>query len=166
MERQLKRQQRTVGAIVKIPLEDGYHTYGRILDYGVAFYDARTKEDLPPEEIVNKKILFRTGVYDDIITQGYWLKVSKAIPLEPELLKPQDWYSKDLLTGKIYIHKGGKQIPATKEEVKDIECLAAWDWASLEKRLNDHYDGKPNESNEFMLNGKISLARTQNCKIN
>ena len=32
-----KRQKRTVGSIVKIPLEGGYHTYARILKVELVF---------------------------------------------------------------------------------------------------------------------------------
>ncbi len=38
----IKRQRRTIGAIVKVPLEKGFHTYARILKYDFAFYDFRT----------------------------------------------------------------------------------------------------------------------------
>ena len=69
--RPLKRQQRTVGAIVKIPLEDGFHTYARILETRCAFYDARTEEDLEIKEIIEKPILFFATVYDSVITKGY-----------------------------------------------------------------------------------------------
>jgi hypothetical protein len=42
-----KKQQRTLGAIILIPLEDGFHTYGRILQgASYVFYDCRTKEDI------------------------------------------------------------------------------------------------------------------------
>ena len=43
-----KKQQRTIGAIVKVPLEKGgYHTYARILKSPYfAFYDLRTKEEI------------------------------------------------------------------------------------------------------------------------
>ena len=58
MERTFKKQQRTVGSIVKIPLENGFHGYGRILENDIAFYDFRTKEDLNPQEIIEKSILF------------------------------------------------------------------------------------------------------------
>lgn len=44
MERLIKRQQRTIGSIVKIPLENGFHTYARILKSRIAFYDLRTTE--------------------------------------------------------------------------------------------------------------------------
>ncbi len=51
MERKLKRQRKTVGAIVKIPLENGYHSYARILELGTAFYDVNTKEELQINEL-------------------------------------------------------------------------------------------------------------------
>ena len=154
MERKLKRQQRTVGSIVKIPLENGYHTYGRILDYGLAFYDSRTKEELKPEEIINKKILFRTGVYNDVITRGYWLKVGKPIPPEAKLLETPVWYTEDIITAKVMIHREGKQIPATREEVRDIESATVWDYASMEKRLNDYFAGRKNQKVENMKQGR------------
>ncbi len=44
MERKFKKQQRTIGAIVEIPLNDGYKTYARILDEYFAFYNIYTKE--------------------------------------------------------------------------------------------------------------------------
>jgi len=154
MERQLKRQQRTVGAIVKIPLEDGYHTYGRILDYGVAFYDARTKEELPPAEIVKKKVLFITEVYDSVITKGFWLKTGNILPIEPELLKPRPYYTEDTIADRIIIHFDGKRTIASREEVRNIECAAVWDYAALEKRLNDYYKGRRNAEVELMRIGR------------
>ncbi|HMZ65402.1 MAG TPA: hypothetical protein PK079_06250 [Leptospiraceae bacterium] len=38
----MKRQKRTKGAIVEIPLNNGYHTYGRVLKSGMAFYDLKS----------------------------------------------------------------------------------------------------------------------------
>ena len=75
--RVLKPQQRTVGAIVKIPLEDGFHTYARILEVRCAFYDARSREELSAEEIIGKPVLFFASVYDRVITRGYWPKIGK-----------------------------------------------------------------------------------------
>ena len=166
MERKLKRQQRKVGSIVKIPLEGGYHTYGRVLKSGVAFYDARTKEELKAEEIINRKILFRTGIYDSVITQGYWLKIGKPIPLEAELLKPQIWYTEDLLADRVIIYKDGKQIPATRDEVRNIESATIWDYASLEERLNDYYAGRKNKDVEFMQMGRPVSGHSMKNKSN
>ncbi len=165
MERKLKRQKRTVGSIVKIPLEDGYHTYARILDYGVAFYDARTKAELSQDEIVKKKVLFRTGVYDDVITKGYWLKVGKPILLEAELLKQKPMYTEDTLNDRIIIHFQSKRTIVTRDEVNNIESASVWDYGAIEKRLNDYYAGRKNEAVEFMRIGRPISGRLMKIKI-
>ena len=77
-----KRQQRTVGAFVKIQLDEKYHTYARILgEASFAFYDIRTTEDNKDlKKIASRPILFIVAVYDDAITRGRWIKVGK-LPL-------------------------------------------------------------------------------------
>lgn len=50
-----KRQTRTLGSIVKIPLENGFHTYARVLGVELAFYDLRTKEEIKDLKSVNTK---------------------------------------------------------------------------------------------------------------
>jgi hypothetical protein len=45
MEHILKQQQRLVGAIVKIPLKDGYYIDAKVLEVCLAFYDTRSKVD-------------------------------------------------------------------------------------------------------------------------
>jgi hypothetical protein len=78
-----KKQQRTLGAIILIPLEDGFHTYGRILQgASYVFYDCRTKEDITDLNfIISSPVLFITAVYDNVIISGQWAKIGK-LPLE------------------------------------------------------------------------------------
>ena len=75
----MKRQQRTVGAILRIDLEDGYYNYAQILEFGVAFFDIHVKEaELESLDILlEKPILFIVEVYNDVITRGRWIKVGK-----------------------------------------------------------------------------------------
>ncbi len=70
MQKKSKRQQRTVGAIVKIPLANGYHSYARILEDDLAFYDIYTQQDESEAYILARPILFVAMVFDDIITKG------------------------------------------------------------------------------------------------
>jgi hypothetical protein len=81
-----RRQQRTPGAILKISLGNGYHSYARILDKSsYAFYDVMTKDDIQSmDEIVSKPIIFIIAVYNDVVTSGHWLKIGK-VPLEASL---------------------------------------------------------------------------------
>ena len=150
----MKRQQRTVGAIVKIPLENGCHSYARILQTRLAFYDICTKKDLLLEEIIEKPILFISVVYDFAITKGFWLKIGKKLPLEEHLQKTTPLYTEDLLTGKYLIYDGGKQVVATKDEIKGLESYTVWSPEGIEKRLNDYFANRKNEFVEDMKAGR------------
>lgn len=167
MERKLKRQQRTIGALVKIPLEGGYHVYGRILDVEMAFYDLRTKSDLSTEEILKLPVLFITTVYDSAITKGYWEKISKSIPLEEHLVNTPPKYTQDALNPDKYsIVYPDKQIDASKEECKGMEYWSVWTHENIEKRLNDHYQNKPNSYVERMKRGDMYSNNKTTKQIN
>jgi hypothetical protein len=68
----VKRQKRTMGAIVRIPLQKGYHTYGRVLKSGMAFYDLKSKKDEELQFIVSQPILLVTGVSHSAVTK--WIR--------------------------------------------------------------------------------------------
>lgn len=141
MER--KRQQRTVGAIILIPLENGFHTYGRILEEEIAFYDIHTTDDLPEDEIVKLPVLFITTVIDDAITKGYWKKVSKAIPLTEDLINTPPKYTQNRLNLSQYkLHYPDKTLNATKEECLGLECWIIWKQEDMERRLNNHFNNR------------------------
>jgi len=157
MEKTLKRQQRTVGAIVKVPLEDDYHTYARILESQLAFYDCKTKTELTIDNILKTKVLFIVAVFDDVITRGIWTKISKAIlPIEPHLLKLQDapLYTEDINTGEYTIYYNTTIRKATKEEIIGLESFTVWDWETIEQRLNDYYANRFNQDSYDSLNGR------------
>ncbi len=157
MERKLKRQIKTVGSVVKIPLENGYHSYARILEILIAFYDIQTKEELEVEEIIKNKVLFVTGVYDWVIKKGYWQKIGKKRPLENYLteLERRPMYTEDEFIGKCIIHyyNGNRKI-VERDEVRGIESATIWDYKGIEKRLSDHYAGRFNQDVDNILNGK------------
>jgi hypothetical protein len=93
----VKRQQRTVGAIVKIPLDDAWHTYAQILpEADCAVFDARTKDELTVSEVFDRPVLFRLAVYRHAFTLGGWPKVGKA-PLRDEFASPVPKFMQDAL---------------------------------------------------------------------
>ena len=119
MEKIYKKQQRTIGAIVKIPLKNGSYTYARILDDCLAFYDAKTRKELSLNEIIIKPVLFITEVYNYAITKGYWLKVGKILPIEKHLQELPPQFIQNPLNPDIFeiVYKN-KRHPASKEECK------------------------------------------------
>ena len=144
MDRVLKRQQITVGSIVKIPLANGFHGYGRILDSKTAIYEIYTRENLPEKEILESPILFFVAVFDSVITKGYWEKIGKPIPLEEKLknenLPPM--YKQDLATQKCELVYPDRFEPATEEQCKGLERWSVWTAQGIEQRLEKHFASK------------------------
>ena len=143
----MKRQRLTVGAIVEINVYDEYYCYAQILGLSnLAFFDYRTKEHLEDLSILsNCKILFMLCVYNDVITQGHWLKVGK-LPLREELqILPMQYicHGSSKLQFELYNTNTGEITPSTKEECRGLECCAVWDYGCVEDRLRDHYNGVP-----------------------
>ena len=149
-----KQQRRTVGAVVKIPLENNYHTYARILTDDYAFYDIHATEDLPIDEILKLPVLFFATVYDDALKDG-WVKVSKALPIEEHLNDKPPVYTQDRLSLKYSIWKDGEEIPATKQDCIGLEYFMVWEREEMEERLNDHFAGRVNEFVEKMKRAEM-----------
>ena len=145
MER--KKQRITVGAIIQIPLKDDFFTYGRILESKIAFYDARTREEMPIEAILKSPILFIVPVEDAVITHGYWQKVSKAIPIEDNLKKenlPPMFRQSTLKPERIELVYFDRFEKATPEQCTGLERWAVWNLEGIEQRLHDFYGNKEN----------------------
>ncbi|AFD06632.1 immunity 26/phosphotriesterase HocA family protein [Solitalea canadensis] len=143
----MKKQTRTIGSIVKIELNNGYHTYGRVLsDASFAIYDCRTNIEIQdPEIIVQKPILFIVAVYDSAVKNGRWLKVFN-LPLEKELERLPFKYIQDKLDpNKFQIYDNGNIRPASKEECVGLERAAVWEPEHVEERIIDYYEGRNNK---------------------
>jgi hypothetical protein len=160
MNRILKKQQRTIGAIVKIPLEGDYFGYGRILETKIAIYDIFTKESLPETEILSKRILLIVAVFDKVITKGYWEKISKSIPLEENLknenLPPM--FKQDIFTKKYQLVYPDRFEPATEEQCKGLERWSVWTAEGIENRLIAHYTNKEPKNEIPTLEKELELV--------
>ncbi len=159
MEKKPKRQQRTVGAIVKIPLANGYHSYARILEDELAFYDIYTQKEESEAYILSCPLLFIAMIFDDVITKGYWEKVSKAIPLETHLQAENLplMYRQDIITKKFELVYLDRLEPATEEQCKGLEEWAVWTAEGIEHRLLAYYT-KKNQSEIPILEKEMELV--------
>jgi hypothetical protein len=145
---EVKKQRRTIGAVVKINLGDGNHSYARILDKAsFAIYDFMTKSEKTIDEITAKNILFIVAVYDDVITDGRWEKIGSK-PLEEELKILPMKYMQDSINPNnfsLYNPNTGEIIPAKRGDCAGLECAAVWEAEHVEDRIRDHYAGKKNK---------------------
>lgn len=139
----MKRQQRTVGAVIAIPLPNGFYSYGRILKHGdFAFYNFSSNGiSVDYGQVIQSKILFIRAVFDDIITRGRWMKVYRA-PIESELDNLPNKYIEDALAPgnySIYNPNTGVITPATKKECEGLEVAAVWQAWQIEEQLMDQF---------------------------
>jgi hypothetical protein len=70
------------GVVIRIPLEDGMHTYGRMLEANpfVAYHDFRTQDETPDLlAVVASSVLFvLASTAAHAISQGEWTKAGKV----------------------------------------------------------------------------------------
>lgn len=147
------RQRITEGSILEINIENQYYVYAQILTkgHGCAFFDYKTKEKLTDVSVLKTApVLFIVAVYNDIITQGHWLKVGK-LPIRENLsVLPmqfiQDIYNPEKF--KLYNPNTGEITPTTRDNTIGLERAAVWDSHHVENRIRDYYLGVPNETVE------------------
>lgn len=87
------RKRWKVGDIVKIDLENGYLSFGRVLESPlIAFYDIRTKETPPIEEIISSTVLFKVFVMHYAVKSGHW-PILENRPLDNSLKEVVRFFS-------------------------------------------------------------------------
>lgn len=139
------RQRRSIGAILRVPLDDRWHSYAWTLpEVDFALFDLRTDSTVPVEEVVTYPIAFRVGVHKSAWTSGRWLRVGKANP-PADLLAPVPTFIEDPISGAFSIYLLGEIRSAKREECVGLERCAVWDPEHVEDRLRDHFAGLPNK---------------------
>lgn len=140
-------QRRIVGAIVKVPLNDGYHTYAWTLhEASFAFFDCRTNEEIKDlGQIVSRPILFIIAVYKSAITKEKWKNIGK-VPLDDRFSKlPLKFMQDSHDHTRFSIYDNGAIRPASREECIGLERAAVWEAEHVEERIEDYYAGRPNK---------------------
>jgi hypothetical protein len=139
-----KRQQRTIGAIVSVPIEN-YSVHAQVLaDTDMVFFDSRNKADQPLADILSSNVLFRVGVNSDAILDGRWIKVGKAEISQEHLIPVSRFIQNALNPEKFEIYTGGTTRSASKDECKNLDRCAVWAVNHIEDRIRDHYNGVEN----------------------
>jgi len=139
------------GDIVRIPLQDGFSGFGRVLQRPLmAFYNLKSKESPALEQILSAPTIFKVWVMTSIITKGEWPVIGSK-PLSPDLEEQPEFFKIDPISRKLSIYLGnGLERPATVIECEKLESAAVWSANHLVDRLNDYFDGIPNKWVESM----------------
>jgi hypothetical protein len=140
----------TPGDVVTVPLSSGGYAYGRVLDKLMAFYDLRTSDIVPAEQVMDSAVLFVTSVHTAAVTGGRWRIIGHS-PLEDAFRGETKFFRPDPSARgfRIYVSKptprnAYEEYPAQAADCVGLEPLLAWDAHLMEERLEDHCAGRPN----------------------
>jgi hypothetical protein len=141
----MKRQRRTVGALLSVPLGDGTNCYALTLPKAdFAFFDLRSGSAEESTHILSRPILFRVAVHKSAWATGRWPKISK-VEVPRDLLEPQPTFMQDAIHPERFsIYLAGHIRQASRAECEGLERCAVWEPEHVEDRLRDHFEGKPN----------------------
>jgi hypothetical protein len=145
----MAKQRITTGSILEINIDNQYYSYAQILQNGrgIAFFDNKIEDKLIDFSILEKcNLLFIVVVYNDVITQGKWLKVGK-LPIRKELeILPMKFIQDRINPSefRLYNPNTGEMTKAKREECDGLEYAAVWEANHVEDRIRDYYLGVPN----------------------
>lgn len=153
--RKMAKQQRKVGMIVRIPVNEEVETFGQVLrppEIAVFNLFRRRGADPSPHELKTAPTLFRVWVMNKAITSGGWRRIGMA-SLRPEFERTVPRYKRDAITGEMSIYIDGVERPASPAECRGLEPAAVWSAEHVEARLRDHVGGRAHEPLEQMWRG-------------
>jgi hypothetical protein len=134
------------GQVLRIPLGDGTYGYCQMVDkVRHAFFDfSDNGEKSDIEKILSSKMIFKCTVDSYVINKGYW-EIIGSFPIKEHLTIYEKSFSYNHHSNRYQIFKQGTGfIPASWEEIKDLEPFASWGHTHIEQRLRDHFAGRPN----------------------
>ncbi len=143
-----------IGQVYRIPLEEGVYGYGQaVTEVDHAFFDYKDNgQNTNIDEVLKAPVLFKLTVDRYVIAQEYWEIIGK-FPVNPEYQEYTECFSYNSFNKRYEIWRMGQgRIPATWEEIKDLECMASWGHTHVEQRLRDHFAGRPNFTVEYFKN--------------
>ena len=145
------KQKHTSGVFVRIALADGSFGYGRLLESPyAAFYNHRTTSpDSELDRIASKPILFRIAVRH--LALDAWEFIGQRA-LEEHLTQPVVQFMQDLGNFRrcTIFDTAGNERAAEPQECVGLERAAVWEQASVEERLLDAFQGRPNANEEHL----------------
>lgn len=143
-----KRFRQKIGQVFQIPLSCGKFGYCQMVneaDYSFFdYFDDGLISDI--KQILHNKIIFSIGVDYYVFKEGIWKLI--GVSDVTDNFKYTEPFSYDVIAETYLIWRvvDGflKQIPATSEEIRDLECFASSNERHVTERLEDYLAGRPN----------------------
>lgn len=150
------------GDVFAIPLSNGKYGFGQVCKEGgsCAYFDLQSDDFLPVETIIKSPVAFRVATVIGAAKKGGWLKLGNS-PLEGSLNELASYRNQPVCSNQLYLVKGNNFIPATYDEVKDLESLSTWNESQVVERLLNHFEGRPDPMTERLKKIKVYHPETK-----
>ncbi|MEO6850161.1 MAG: immunity 26/phosphotriesterase HocA family protein, partial [Mucilaginibacter sp.] len=128
------KQKEIAGAFVQIPIDEIFHTYGRILNNHVyAIYDCKTDaKSITLESIENSNILFKLIVHTSAVKNSYWKIIGKK-DLPEDLKVPVPFFKQEIGDQNDCSIVADENIKKVRpEDCIGLERLAIWEHDHVE----------------------------------
>ncbi len=135
-----KRQRWQAGAILEIPVAENCWAYGQLgEEYVVAVFEGMFSERPAIEDLIHLPILFKSFVYRDVVSKGFWLKVGRVEP-RSDVMNEDYRFKQDKISGALSLYHSdfaeqGWERPALLSECLELECVAVWEASHVEDRI-------------------------------
>jgi len=152
----MARKSPEVGTFFKIPLEINKNAYARLINAGLfSFYkideEGRTNEEIM-QLLSSAFSIFSIYVHKDVFSKSNW-QVLGYKPLEEHILNNMPVFFRQDIVDKtkcwIVSTVPGYKKAVTPQECINLEISAVWDFQTVEERLRDYFENKPNKWVEF-----------------
>ncbi|MBO6848111.1 MAG: immunity 26/phosphotriesterase HocA family protein [Maricaulis sp.] len=126
---------KTTGDVLAISLPNGSFAYAKVLEFPlVAFFDQFSSEILPISALVHVPIAFRVWVMKKVVDSRRWKKIGE-MPLSADDVADREFFSRDMVSKKLVVHRGHDTIPASIERCSGLELAMVWNQTAIEERL-------------------------------
>ena len=142
-----------IGMVFRIPLnENNAYAYGQVAtETRNIFFDHQDVENqwTSIENILQKPVIFVATVDRYVLKEGLW-EVLGVWLVDPKNQEYPETVGYDTLKQTYFFWRNnpekGKvdQVPCSLEDIEGHEFLASYGHGSVEQRLRDHFDGRPN----------------------
>ncbi|MBY0574408.1 MAG: immunity 26/phosphotriesterase HocA family protein [Undibacterium sp.] len=133
------------GYVFAIPLKSGEFTFGLVCEgKDFAFFNYRTKDSNPPNNLQDIPLAFRVDVAKDAPLVGGWEYVD-CVELKGNYALPAKYLHKPIGSEQYFIYSAGNEEPATKIDCQNLEILSTWFSFHIEDRLDDFFSGRENK---------------------
>lgn len=142
MTKKKRKSKLNIGDVYSIPLSNGFAFCVACEGNEFVFFDYLSEQPLLPEHLLSIPVAFKIMVGKGEPDAGEWIPLGN-LQVDQVMRSKSKFLHKPVGSDNLYIYFNGESLPATEDEVKNLELFTIWLSDFIVKRLEEHFAGKP-----------------------